>query len=135
MSTYYSDYSTPSTKPERTSGWHTVNVGHLVMGLAFVGLVAVWGAVELDLVPDDNVRWLLPLPWVFAGAAGLIATVVASGLRWRRTAAAPVPAYGEVPADQPIETPDHTSDLDEKLASYDTPTTTTTTPPTNEDDR
>ena len=49
--TTYTDYST--TDPSRTSGWHTVNVGHLVMGLAFLGLVAVWGAVQLDIVPDD----------------------------------------------------------------------------------
>jgi len=116
MSTY-PDYST--TDSGRTSGWHTVNVGHLVLGLAFLGLVAVWGAVELDLVPDDDVRWLLPLPWVFAGAAGLIATAVAGGLRWRRSATPPVapavPTY-----DEPL-TPDHTSDLDEKLARYETP--------------
>ena len=116
MSTY-TDYST--TDSGRTSGWHTVNVGHLVMGLAFLGLVAVWGAVQLDLVPDDDVRWLLPLPWVFAGAAGLIATAVAGGLRWRRSATPPVapaaPAY-----DEPL-TPDHTSDLDEKLARYESP--------------
>jgi hypothetical protein len=112
MSTY-TDYS---SETGRTSGWHTVNIGHLVMGLAFLGLVAVWGAVQLELVPDDDVRWLLPLPWVFAGAAGLIATAVAGGLRWRRTTATPItppePAY-----DEPL-TPDHTSDIDEKLARY-----------------
>jgi hypothetical protein len=120
MSTY-TDYSSPSSSSDtgRASGWHTVNIGHLVMGLAFLGLVAVWGAVQLDLVPDDDVRWLLPLPWVFAGAAGLIATGVAGGLRWRRSAATlvapPAPAY-----DEPL-TPDHTSDIDEKLARYESP--------------
>ncbi|GAA2119300.1 hypothetical protein [Nocardioides bigeumensis] len=108
---------------QRTGGWHTVNVGHLVMGLAFLGLAAVWAAVQLDVVPDDDVRWLLPLPWVFAGAAGLIASVVASGQRWRRSkqpttsyAGASGGGFAETTAS---EAPDYTSDLDEKLAQHD----------------
>jgi hypothetical protein len=102
----------------RTGGWHTVNVGHLVMGLAFLGLAAVWAAVQVDIVPDDDVRWLLPLPWVFAGAAGLIASVVASGQRWRRSKQ-PVAAYDTDAAFEPVSTtPDYTSDLDEKLAQH-----------------
>lgn len=60
--------------PEQQSGRHPVNVGHLVMGLAFLGLVAVWAIVQSDAVDDDDIRWLLPLPWVLAGAAGLVAT-------------------------------------------------------------
>ena len=103
---------------DRPGGWHTVNVGHLVMGLAFLGLVAVWGVFQLELVPDDDVRWLLPLPWVFAGAAGLIASVVASGQRWRRSGRAPVTTYGDA---APVDAaPDYTSDLDEKLDKADT---------------
>jgi hypothetical protein len=72
MSTY-----TDTTDVDEETGTHPVNVGHLVMGLAFLGLVAVWGAVQTDLVATDDVRWLLPLPWVFAGAAGLIALAFA----------------------------------------------------------
>ncbi len=64
----------------RERGFHAAHVGHLVMGLAFLGLVAIWAAVQGDWVATDDVRWLLPLPWVFAGAAGLIAAVV-SGRR------------------------------------------------------
>jgi len=75
-----STYSEPTTD----ASTHPVNVGHLVMGLAFLGLVAVWTAVQTDLVSTDDVRWLLPLPWVFAGAAGLIALAFA-GRRPKRT--------------------------------------------------
>jgi hypothetical protein len=117
MSTY-----ADSSAGQRTSGWHTVNVGHLVMGLAFLGLAAVWAAVQLDVVPDDDVRWLLPLPWVFAGAAGLIASVVASGQRWRRSKqpSASYPAAAAQNTEEHVgETPDYTSDLDEKLAQHD----------------
>ncbi len=57
------------------SGRHPLHVGYLVMGLAFLGLVGIWAAVEWDFVPTEDVRWLLPLPWVFAGAAGLLAVV------------------------------------------------------------
>ena len=55
------------------SARHPVNVGHLVMGLVFLGLLAVWALVEGDLVTGDDVRWLLPIPWVTAGVIGLAA--------------------------------------------------------------
>ena len=61
---------------------HPVNVGHLVMGLAFAGLVGIWALVVGDVVDNDDIRWLLPIPWVLAGAAGLLATTL--GGRHRR---------------------------------------------------
>ncbi|WP_244929819.1 hypothetical protein [Nocardioides sp. W7] len=60
-----------------SSGRHPVNVGHLVMGIAFLGLVAVWAVVHSDAVADEHIRWLLPVPWVLAGGAGLLASVLA----------------------------------------------------------
>lgn len=60
----------------RPSGWHQVNTGHLVMGTAFVGLVIVWALLTSDAVQLDNARWILPLPWLVAGALGLVATVL-----------------------------------------------------------
>jgi hypothetical protein len=60
------------------TGRHPVNIGHLVMGLAFLGLVAVWAIVQGDVIDDDAIRWLLPVPWVLAGAAGLIASVLSN---------------------------------------------------------
>ncbi len=65
--------TTADELPGERSGRHPLNIGHLVMGLAFLGIVAVWGLVQGDAVTGPDVRWLLPLPWVLAGAAGLLA--------------------------------------------------------------
>lgn len=82
MSAYDDPTTTIETgEPAAESGRHPVNIGHLVMGLALLGAVAVWAVVQSDLVASDEVRWLLPLPWVFAGAAGLIALTLAGRRR------------------------------------------------------
>ncbi|MBB6628849.1 hypothetical protein H5V45_16090 [Nocardioides sp. KIGAM211] len=80
---------TPSTPEKETSmdttdrsGRHPVNIGHLVMGLAFVGLVGVWALVQGDVVHGADIRWLLPVPWVLAGIAGLLATTLTNRDRW-----------------------------------------------------
>lgn len=64
------------------SGRHPINVGHLVMGLALVGLVGVWALIQGDVVDGADIRWLLPVPWVLAGIAGLLATTLSSRERW-----------------------------------------------------
>lgn len=56
------------------SGLHPVNVGHLVMGVAFVGLAIIWALIESGAAPAHDLRWMLPVPWVAAGLAGLVAT-------------------------------------------------------------
>ena len=66
-------------------GRHPVNIGHLVMGIAFLGLVGVWAIIQSDLVEGTDVRWLLPVPWVFAGIAGLLATTMSSSRRYAVT--------------------------------------------------
>jgi hypothetical protein len=66
---------------DNESGRHPVNVGHLVMGLAFLGLVGVWALIQGDVVQGDDIRWLLPVPWVIAGIAGLLATTLSSRSR------------------------------------------------------
>ncbi len=73
-----------TTRPAETheGGRHPVNVGHLVMGIALLGLVVVWALIVGDVVEGEDVRWLLPAPWVLAGAAGLIA-LAATGHRGR----------------------------------------------------
>jgi len=63
------------------SGWHRVNIGHLVMGLAFLCFVGGWGLVQADVVTGDEIRWLLPIPWLVAGAVGLVAVAVTSARR------------------------------------------------------
>ena len=69
------------TDPASTSGRHPVDVGHLVMGVAFLGLAVVWLLVTVGTVDLSESRWLLPLPWLVAGAVGLLAPVA----RGRRT--------------------------------------------------
>ena len=66
-----------------TSGRHPVNVGHLVMGLAFAGLVGIWALVVGDAIDNEDVRWLLPIPWVLAGVAGLLAVMLGGGRKSR----------------------------------------------------
>lgn len=65
----------PLDAPERPSGRHPVNITQLVMGVAFAGMVLVWALVQGDAVAADELRWLMPIPWLAAGAAGLAATV------------------------------------------------------------
>lgn len=71
----------PLDAPEKDpneGGFHQVNIGQLVMGVAFAGIVLVWALVQGDVVETGELRWLLPIPWIAAGAAGLIATVLPS---------------------------------------------------------
>ena len=80
MSTTHEHTGGPDNGPEAAgfleSGRHPVSVGHLVMGIAFLGLVAVWGLIQGDVVEGGEVRWLMPVPWVLAGVAGLVATTL-----------------------------------------------------------
>lgn len=64
-------------EPDRdASGRHPVNVGHLVMGVAFLGLTAIWALFASDSIDSGDLRWLMPLPWLAAGVAGLLAVVL-----------------------------------------------------------
>ena len=60
---------------------HPVNVGHLVMGIAFAGMILVWALIAGDVVANDEIRWLMPIPWVAAGGAGLVAMAIAARRR------------------------------------------------------
>jgi hypothetical protein len=71
----------PAPDGDRPSGWHRVNVGHLVMGMAFLCFVGAWALVQADVVTGDEIRWLLPIPWLVAGAVGLVTVAVSSARR------------------------------------------------------
>ena len=74
-STYDEPMVGPLDAPERTSGLHPVNITQLVLGVAFAGMVLVWALVQGDVVETGELRWIMPIPWIAAGAAGLAATV------------------------------------------------------------
>ena len=74
--------TTTTATTERPSGRHPVNVGHLVMGIAFLAMVGVWALIQADVVGDGDVRWLLPVPWVLAGLGGLVAIAMSGSRRW-----------------------------------------------------
>lgn len=76
---------TPAAPDSFNSGWHPVSTGHLVMGIAFLGMAAIWAALQGGIATSDTLSWLLPVPWLAAGAIGL--TAIALGSRRRRTAA------------------------------------------------
>ena len=76
MSTPYETETPRETREQSRSGWHPVNVGHLVMGVAFVGLAVVWMLVATDAVEVEEHGWVLGLPWLAAGAIGLLATAL-----------------------------------------------------------
>jgi hypothetical protein len=61
-------------RPPRRVNTHPVNVLHLVMGVAFLGITFIWALVEGGAAGASDLRWLLPIPWVAAGIAGLVAT-------------------------------------------------------------
>jgi hypothetical protein len=80
-------HADPTGSSRVEGGRHPINVGQLVMGIAFLGLVAVWGAIEADWIGDDDIRWLLPVPWVLAGLAGLLAVALGGRRRHEHPAA------------------------------------------------
>jgi hypothetical protein len=68
--------TTATSNDTRPSGFHAVSIGHLVMGIAFLGIIGVWALVQTDTVTGDDIRWLMPIPWVVAGVVGLAATAI-----------------------------------------------------------
>ena len=73
--TYDEPMTGPLDAPDKPSGFHPVNIAHLVRGVAFAGMVLVWALVQGDVVDTSELRWLMPIPWLAAGTAGLAATV------------------------------------------------------------
>lgn len=73
-----------AAEPAPTGGRHPVNIGHLVMGLAFTGLLVIWALVASDTVTNDDIRWLLPVPWLLGGGIGLIAVLLSQSRNRRK---------------------------------------------------
>jgi len=114
-----------SSETSEPSGRHPVNVGHLVMGVAFLGLTLVWALIASDAVEGADIRWLLPIPWVAAGIAGVLASVIPSGHRRGQSQTGWVTPPQDTSSDSSPETTEETMHE----------TTDETTDETNEEDR
>lgn len=92
-------------RPARPSGRHPVSIGHLVMGIAFLGLAVVAGLVSGNVVDGDDVHFLMPLPWVLAGLGGLAALVLRDRGRYgsRMQGWVEPPAATAAPTAQPVD--------------------------------
>ncbi len=101
MSNYPSPYPSYTEVDPDQSGRHPVNVGHLVMGVALLGLAGIWLLFETTAIGDDDLRWFLPLPWLAAGLAGLLA-VALTGRRTRPSHVEPEPVWSEPDADDTL---------------------------------
>ena len=74
MNEYDDTMIAPLDALESSTGRHPVNITQLVMGVAFAGMLLVWALFAGDVVSSRDFRWLLPIPWLSAGVAGLAAT-------------------------------------------------------------
>lgn len=129
---------------EPATGRHPVDIGHLVMGIAFLGLVGVWALYETGIVETTDLNWFLPVPWLAAGAAGLVALAVASRRRARSAQTAQAPeatddtdsTYGAAFAEPPVATHDDGWDARyaEEMGRTIPDTNTHTAPETRADD-
>ena len=78
----YDEPMTGPLEPSQTpTGRHPINITQLVVGVAFAGMVLIWALIESNVVQADNYRWLMPVPWLAAGAVGLGASVWTSRKR------------------------------------------------------
>jgi len=67
-----------TTDRPASSGRHPVNIGHLVMGVAFLGLASLWFLYDAEIVAGRDLRWFVSVPWLLAGVAGLVAVILNS---------------------------------------------------------
>ena len=51
---------------------HSLEIGPLVFGLVFLGVVAAWGLFELGVVTAADTAWILPIVLIGAGALGVV---------------------------------------------------------------
>ncbi|WP_232680464.1 hypothetical protein [Nocardioides sp. R-C-SC26] len=73
----------PGAPSAERAGRRPMEIGYLVMGVAFLGLTGIWALIASDTVQGENISWLLPLPWVFGGLAGLVGLIARDRRRAR----------------------------------------------------
>src|SRR5680860_1850726 len=68
----------------------SVKIPHLVFGLLFLGIAAVWALVLTDVITEDRLTVIAPAVLIGAGVIGLAASLASS--RNRRTTTTTTPA-------------------------------------------
>jgi hypothetical protein len=71
---------------------HPVEVGPLVFGLVFLGIVVAWVLFEVGVVTGADAAWILPIVLIGAGGLG----VVLAATRPRRTSTASYAGLGPI---------------------------------------
>jgi len=100
----------PSYRPGYRPGYqrHPLDIGPLVFGLVFLGIVAVWGLFELEVVTGADTAWILPVVLIGAGALGVVAALTkprrTEARQEARQAAAAAYAGQWAPAGHPEQT-------------------------------
>lgn len=74
----------PTEAPRRP-----LKIAHLVMGLFFLGFVAMATSLNTGAIPWSGARYLWPALLVGVGGVGLLATLVSNRRRVRRPATLP----------------------------------------------
>lgn len=87
------EQTTPLPEPQAPRARHPVSIAHLVVGVALLGLSVIWALATSDVVGIEHTRFLLPAPWIVAGAAGLAGLLISD----RRALAAQRSGRGEPP--------------------------------------
>ena len=87
-----------ATEPQR----RTVKVAHLVFGVAFVGIAALWALGTRGDISAGDVPVLVPVVLICAGAVGLVAAAVSPLLRRRP----PSPADWSEDTTEPLSAPE-----------------------------
>jgi hypothetical protein len=97
---------------------HPVEIGPLVFGLVFLGVVAAWGLFELGVVTAADTAWILPIVLIGAGALGVVlALTKPRRTEARQEALQTAAAATDVPADD--------TDTDVYTDTYPEPSTDT----------
>ncbi len=78
----------------------TVKIPHLVFGLLFLGIAAVWALIATDVITEDRLTWIGPAILVGAGVIGLAASLASTRNRRNKRQPDYQPEY------QPVLTPD-----------------------------